>query len=120
MSPLREISRYVSAFHHFQTNLKICDANKATQLSIHEGQLTCGLRGTQGQHPRDPLSLPIGPITRLRAKRFKEALNELIQEVWTQVNSWRPIEHGPRYHQRSITMIEVLEESDQNKLNFSK
>jgi hypothetical protein len=26
------------------------------------------------------LSLPSGPITRLRAKRFKEALNGLIQE----------------------------------------
>ena len=32
---------------------------------------------------QDPLSLPNGPITRLRAKRFKEALNGLIQEIWT-------------------------------------
>ncbi|KAB1220619.1 hypothetical protein CJ030_MR3G009431 [Morella rubra] len=32
------------------------------------------------EHTRDPLSLPSGPITRLKAKRFKEALNGLIQE----------------------------------------
>jgi len=30
---------------------------------------------------QDPLSLPSGPITRLRAKRFKDALNGLIQET---------------------------------------
>jgi hypothetical protein len=38
---------------------------------------------THGNGPgfaQDPLSLPSGPITRLRAKRFKEALNGLIQE----------------------------------------
>ena len=30
----------------------------------------------------DPLSFSSGPITRLRAKRFKEALNGLVQEIW--------------------------------------
>ena len=34
------------------------------------------------------LSLPSGPITRLKAKRFKEALNGLIQENWA--DSKRP------------------------------
>lgn len=91
------------------------DANKAAHPSIHDGEVTGGLGGTQGQRPRDPLGLLIGPITRLRAKRFKEVLNGLIQEVWTQVNSWRPNELGPRYHQRSITMIGVLEESGQKR-----
>ena len=28
----------------------------------------------------DPLEIPLGPITRARAKRFKEALNVLIQD----------------------------------------
>ena len=88
------------------------DANKAAHPSIHDGEVTSGLGG---QHPRDPLGLPIGPITRLRAKRFKEALNGLIKEVCAQVNSWRSIEHGGHYHQRSITMIGVLEESGQKQ-----
>lgn len=31
--------------------------------------------------PRDPLHVPIDPIIRVRAKRFKEALNGLIREI---------------------------------------
>ena len=30
---------------------------------------------------RYPMRVPVGPITRARAKRFKEALNGLIQET---------------------------------------
>jgi hypothetical protein len=36
--------------------------------------------GNGAEVAQDPLSLPSGPITRLRAKRFKEALTGLIQE----------------------------------------
>jgi hypothetical protein len=38
--------------------------------------------GNGAEFAQDPLSLPSCPITRLRAKRFKEALNGLIQENW--------------------------------------
>jgi hypothetical protein len=37
------------------------------------------------QPSKDPLEVPIGPVTRLRAKKFKEAFNELLQRtimVW--------------------------------------
>jgi hypothetical protein len=37
-------------------------------------------RGNGAKFAQYPLSLPSGPITRLKAKRFKEALNGLIQE----------------------------------------
>ena len=40
----------------------------------------------------DPIRVSVGPVTRARAKKFKEALNGLIQATWAQVNSWRPIE----------------------------
>ena len=30
----------------------------------------------------DPLLIPSGPITRARAKGFKEALNGLIKDIW--------------------------------------
>ncbi|KAM7519337.1 hypothetical protein LguiB_018299 [Lonicera macranthoides] len=40
----------------------------------------------------DPIQVPVWPITRARAKKFKEALNGLIQATWAQANSWRPIE----------------------------
>jgi hypothetical protein len=44
-------------------------------LSLPSGPITSG-----AEFGQDPLSLPSGPIIRLRAKRFKEALNGLIQE----------------------------------------
>ncbi|GMN66016.1 hypothetical protein TIFTF001_035087 [Ficus carica] len=45
---------------------------------------------------RDLVQVPIGPVMRARAKKFKDVLNGLIQEVWTQANSRRPIELSPR------------------------
>jgi hypothetical protein len=54
-------------------------AQLQVELNLHKtlcsGPITSGAEFAQ-----DPLSLPSGPITRLRAKRFKEALNGLIQE----------------------------------------
>jgi hypothetical protein len=49
------------------------DANQGAGHANHA-------RGNEAEVVQDPLSLPSGPITRLRAKRFKEALNWLIQE----------------------------------------
>ncbi|PPD91519.1 hypothetical protein GOBAR_DD11544 [Gossypium barbadense] len=33
---------------------------------------------------QDPLQIPVGPITRARAKRFKEAFNGLMHGLWNQ------------------------------------
>jgi hypothetical protein len=49
------------------------DANQGAGHANHT-------RGNGAEFAQDPLSLRSGPITRLRAKRFNEALNELIQE----------------------------------------
>ena len=38
------------------------------------------------QVPKDSLEVPVGPVTRLRAKRFKEAFNELFQDTWAKVD----------------------------------
>jgi hypothetical protein len=50
--------------------------NDASQGAGHANHT----HGNGAEFGQDPLSLPSGPITRLRAKRFKEALNGLIQE----------------------------------------
>jgi hypothetical protein len=50
-------------------------AEFAQDPSLPSGPITSG-----AEFGQDPLSLPSGPITRLRAKRFKEELNGLIQE----------------------------------------
>jgi hypothetical protein len=36
--------------------------------------------------PRDPLEVWLGPVTRLRAKRFKKAINGLLQDKWAKVD----------------------------------
>jgi len=36
---------------------------------------------TKRNHANDPMEVPVGPITRARAKKLKEALNELIQNI---------------------------------------
>ena len=69
--------------------------------------------GDQGTASKDLVQVPIGPVTRARAKKFKDVLNELIQELWAQANSWRPIEHDPRGQQKIVTLIQVLEGSGQ-------
>ena len=38
------------------------------------------------QTPKDPLEVLVGPVTRLRAKRFKEAFNGLLQNTWVKVD----------------------------------
>jgi hypothetical protein len=53
--------------------LHLFDANQGAGHVDHT-------RGNGAEVAQNPLSLPSGPITRLRAKRFSEALNGLIQE----------------------------------------
>jgi len=38
------------------------------------------------QPSKDPLEVLIGPVTRLKAKKFKEAFNGLLQETWAKVD----------------------------------
>ena len=33
---------------------------------------------------KDPLHIPVRPITRVRSKKIKEALNGLIQKIWVE------------------------------------
>ena len=38
------------------------------------------------QPSKDPLEVPVGPVTRLRAKKFKEDFNGLLQDTWAKVD----------------------------------
>ncbi|GMN21120.1 hypothetical protein TIFTF001_045438 [Ficus carica] len=38
-----------------------------------------------------PIQVPIGPVTRARAKKLKDALIGLIRATWSQAIAWRPI-----------------------------
>ena len=67
--------------------------------------------GNQDTVSMDLVQVPTGPVTRARAKKFKDVLNGLVQEAWAQANAWRPIEHDPREQPRIVNMIQVLEGS---------
>jgi hypothetical protein len=41
---------------------------------------------TKRNHANDPLEVPIGPITRARAKKLKEALNGFVQNIWSKMD----------------------------------
>ncbi|GKV49728.1 hypothetical protein SLEP1_g56464 [Rubroshorea leprosula] len=69
---------------------------------------------------KDSIQVPVGLITKARAKKFKEALNELIREIWTQANSWRPIEGSPCEPQNCISLIQVQEDFVKAKPNLCK
>ena len=57
---------------------------------------------------KDPLHVPIGPITRARSKKIKEALNGLIQEIW----AGSKVGHsklGPKEDEGVINLIQAIE-----------
>ena len=60
----RLIKRFSTTACGVYDNTKVRDAIKTAHPSIHDGEITGGLGGTQAQHPRDPLGLPIGLLTR--------------------------------------------------------
>jgi hypothetical protein len=53
------------------------------------GRTHRGFDGDQGTTSKDLIQVPIGPIMRARAKKFKDVLNGLMQELWAQANSLR-------------------------------
>ena len=56
---------------------------------------------------KDPLYVPVGPITIARSKKIKEALNGLIQEIWADSNV-RYSKLGPK-EDGVINLIQVIE-----------
>ena len=56
---------------------------------------------------KDPLHVLVGPITRARSKKIKEALNELIYEIWADSN----VGHSklPKEDEAIINLIQAIE-----------
>ncbi|RVW21830.1 Transposon Ty3-I Gag-Pol polyprotein [Vitis vinifera] len=57
---------------------------------------------------KDPLHVPIGPITKARSKKIKEALNWLIKEIWADFNVGHS-KFGPNedegFYQKSVFLL---------------
>ena len=57
---------------------------------------------------KDPLHVPIGPITKTRSKKIKEALNGQIQEIWADSNAGHS-KLGPKEDEGIINLIQTIE-----------
>ena len=56
---------------------------------------------------KDPLHVLVGPITKARSKKIKEALNGLIQEIWTDSNVGHS-KLGPKEDEGVINLIKTI------------
>jgi hypothetical protein len=65
---------------------------------------------TKRNHANDPLEVPIGPITRVRAKKLKEALNGLVQNIWSKMDLERLGTFKEHEGQPLIHLVQVQEE----------
>jgi len=43
------------------------------------------------------MKVPVGPVTRLRAKRFKEVVNGLLQDTWVKVDFKRILNNKEQF-----------------------
>ena len=57
---------------------------------------------------KDLLHVPVGPITKARSKKIKEALNGLIQEIWADSNAGHS-KLGPKEDEGVINLIQTIE-----------
>ena len=57
---------------------------------------------------KDPLHVPVGPITRARSKKIKKALNGLIQEIWADSNTGHS-KLDPKEDEGVINLIQAIE-----------
>jgi len=64
---------------------------------------------TKRNHANDPLEVPIGPITRARAKKIKEALNGLVQNIWSKMDL-KGLETFKEHEGLLIHLVQVQEE----------
>ena len=60
---------------------------------------------------KDPLHVPVGPITRARSKKIKAALNGLIQDIWAD-STTRHSKLGPKEDEGVINLIQAADGAD--------
>ena len=57
---------------------------------------------------KDPLHVLVGPITKARSKKIKEALNGLIQDIWVDSNAGHS-KFGPKEDEGVTNLIQAIE-----------
>ena len=62
--------------NHYRKNPLIENLRKKEKIDLNENQ----------QAFKDPLHVPVGPITKARCKKIIKTLNGLIQDIWADSN----------------------------------
>ena len=57
------------------------------------------------------MHVPIGPITRARSNKIREALNGLIQEIWADFKTGHS-KLGPKEDKGVINLIQAIDRAD--------
>jgi hypothetical protein len=57
------------------------------------------------------LHVPVRPITRAKSKMIKEALNELIQEIWAGSKTGHS-KFGPKEDEDIVNLIQAIDGAD--------
>ena len=83
--------------------------NKGWSFERAKGWHSTSDEGTTNKRGMDPIQVPIGPVTRARAKRFKETLNELIQRFWAKESSWRSKRDVKSVLQDWMSVVQTVE-----------
>ena len=60
---------------------------------------------------KDPLHIPVGPITRARSKKIIEALNGLIHDIWVDSTTGHS-KLGPKEDEGVINLIQAIDGAD--------
>ena len=60
---------------------------------------------------KDLLHVPVGPITKARSKKIKEALNGLIQDIWADSTTGHN-KLGPKEDEGIINLIQAADGAD--------
>jgi len=86
---------------------------KSTSLTFKSktsllGISSCTCDENQQALLKDPLHVPVRPITRARSQKIKETLNELIQEILGD-SKMRHFKLGPKEDESVINLIQAID-----------
>ena len=70
--------------------------------------MRCDFDENQEALLKDPLHVPVGPTTRARSKKIKEALNGLIQDIWADSTTGHS-KLGPKKDEGIINLIQATD-----------
>jgi hypothetical protein len=104
-----EDEKFSESWERFKESLIRCPPHKYEKWRL----VQFVYQGDENQQAslKDPLYVPIGPITRARSKMIKEAFSGLIQEIWAGSKMGHS-KFGPKEDEGVINLIQAIDGAD--------